>query len=54
MPLLELRKLTKSFGGLTAVNALDLSIEKGEIIPANKDKCLELIRKWQQAIKGAV
>jgi branched-chain amino acid transport system ATP-binding protein len=31
MPLLELQKLTKSFGGLTAVNELDLSIEKGEI-----------------------
>ena len=29
-------------------------IEKGEITPANKDKCLELIRQWQQAIKGAV
>jgi hypothetical protein len=29
-------------------------IEKGEITPANKDKCLGLIRQWQQAIKGAV
>lgn len=32
MPLLELQKLTKCFGGLTAVNELDLSIEKGEIV----------------------
>jgi len=32
MPLLELQKLTKSFGGLTAVNELDLSIERGEIV----------------------
>jgi branched-chain amino acid transport system ATP-binding protein len=32
MPLLELQKLTKYFGGLTAVNELDLSIEKGQII----------------------
>lgn len=32
MPLLELQKLTKCFGGLTAVSELDLSIEKGEIV----------------------
>ena len=32
MPLLELQRLTKCFGGLTAVNELDLSIEKGEIV----------------------
>lgn len=32
MPLLELQKLTKCFGALTAVNELDLSIEKGEIV----------------------
>ena len=32
MPLLELQKLTKCFGGLTAVNELDLSIDKGEIV----------------------
>ena len=29
-------------------------IEKGEITPANKDKCLGLLRQWQQAIKGSV
>jgi len=32
MALLELRKLTKVFGGLTAVRDLDLSIEHGEIV----------------------
>jgi branched-chain amino acid transport system ATP-binding protein len=32
MPLLELRKLTKHFGGVVAVNELDLSIEKGEFM----------------------
>lgn len=32
MPLLELKKLTKCFGGLTAVSELELSIDKGEII----------------------
>jgi len=32
MALLELQKLTKIFGGLTAVRDLDLSIEPGEIV----------------------
>ena len=32
MALLELKKLTKIFGGLTAVRDLDLSIEPGEIV----------------------
>ena len=32
MPLLEMRGLTKHFGGLTAVNDLDLRIEQGEIV----------------------
>lgn len=32
MSLLELQKLTKCFGGLTAVNELDLSIREGEIV----------------------
>jgi branched-chain amino acid transport system ATP-binding protein len=31
MPLLETRGLTKRFGGLTAVNAVDISVEAGEI-----------------------
>ena len=31
MPLLETRGLTKRFGGLVAVNAIDLSVEQGEI-----------------------
>jgi branched-chain amino acid transport system ATP-binding protein len=32
MPLLELQKLTKFFGGVSAVNELDLTIEKGQIV----------------------
>lgn len=32
MPLLDLQKLTKRYGGLLAVNELNLSIEKGEIV----------------------
>ena len=32
MPLLEVKGLTKYFGGLTAVSDLTLSVEKGEIV----------------------
>ena len=32
MPLLEVKGLTKYFGGLTAVNTLDFSVKKGEIV----------------------
>jgi branched-chain amino acid transport system ATP-binding protein len=31
MPILELKRLTKRFGGLVAVNSVDLSVEQGEI-----------------------
>jgi branched-chain amino acid transport system ATP-binding protein len=31
-PLLEIRGLTRSFGGLTAVNALDLEVQQGELV----------------------
>ncbi len=31
MPMLELRQLTMRFGGITAVNAVDLSVEPGQI-----------------------
>src|SRR3981081_1638371 len=31
MPILETRGLTKRFGGLVAVNSIDLSVEQGEI-----------------------
>jgi branched-chain amino acid transport system ATP-binding protein len=32
MPLLEVKKLTRSFGGLTALSNVDFHIEKGEIV----------------------
>ena len=32
MPLVELRQITKSYGGVTALRALDLSIEAGQIL----------------------
>jgi branched-chain amino acid transport system ATP-binding protein len=31
MPLLEIKRLTKRFGGLVAVNNVDITVEKGEI-----------------------
>jgi branched-chain amino acid transport system ATP-binding protein len=31
-PLLELRSLTKTFGGLTVINELDLHVDEGEIV----------------------
>jgi branched-chain amino acid transport system ATP-binding protein len=32
MPLLETRNLTKEFGGLTALNRVDLAVEEGELV----------------------
>jgi ABC-type branched-subunit amino acid transport system ATPase component len=32
MPLLEIRNLTRSFGGLNALDRLDLDIHEGEIL----------------------
>lgn len=32
MPLLEVKGLTKTFGGLTAINNVDFSMEKGQIV----------------------
>jgi branched-chain amino acid transport system ATP-binding protein len=31
-PLLELRKLSKAFGGLTVIDELDLEVADGEIV----------------------
>ena len=31
-PLLDLRKVTKSFGGLTVIDDLDLDVKEGEIV----------------------
>ena len=32
MPLLEVTGLTKTFGGLTAINSVDFTMEKGQIV----------------------
>ncbi len=60
MPLLELKGLTKHFGGLTAVNSLDLSVGKGEIVGligpngAGKTTVFNLIMGTHSPNKGKV
>lgn len=59
-PLLEVNNLTKSFGGLTAVNNVSFNIEKGEIIGligpngAGKTTVLRLITGILQPSSGSV
>ena len=60
MPLLELKGLTKHFGGLTAVNTLDLSVGKGEIVGligpngAGKTTVFNLIMGTHSPNKGKI
>src|SRR2546426_1052380 len=60
MPLLETRGLTKRFGGLVAVNSVDLSVEKGEIFAmigpngAGKTTMFNLIAGLYRPTSGTV
>ena len=60
MPFLELRQLTKYFGGLPAVHDLNLSVEKGEIVGligpngAGKTTVFNLISGYLAPTKGKV
>ena len=60
MPLLEIRGLTKSFGGLMAVADIDISVEKGEIVSligpngAGKTTTFNLISGLDKPDKGEI
>src|ERR1041384_3870032 len=60
MAVLEVRKLTKRFGGLTAVNGLDFEVREGEILGvigpngAGKSTTFNLIAGAYPASSGAV
>ncbi len=60
MPLLETRALTKRFGGLVAVNSIDLSVEAGEIFAmigpngAGKTTVFNLVAGLYKPTSGAI
>ena len=60
MPLLEIRDLSKGFGGLTAVSALDLTVARGEIVSligpngAGKTTVFNLITGLCRPDRGAI
>src|SRR5438445_843776 len=60
MPLLEARNLSKHFGGLAAVNSLDLTVETGEIVGligpngAGKTTCFNLLSGFLRPTSGRV
>jgi len=60
MALLEARNLSKDFGGLAAVNRLDLTVETGEIVGligpngAGKTTCFNLLSGFLRPTSGSV
>jgi spermidine/putrescine transport system ATP-binding protein len=59
-PILELRKLTRTFGALTAVNAIDLEIAEGEFFTivgpsgSGKTTMLRMLAGMEQASSGDI
>ena len=60
MALLEVRGLSKRFGGLRAVDGVDLHVERGEVVGligpngAGKSTLVELLTGGQQASSGSI
>jgi branched-chain amino acid transport system ATP-binding protein len=60
MPLLETRDLSKHFGGLAAVNRVDLTVETGEIVGligpngAGKTTCFNLLSGFLRPTAGTI
>jgi branched-chain amino acid transport system ATP-binding protein len=60
MPMLEVRSLTRRFGGLTAVNDVSFTVEKGEIVSligpngAGKSTCFKLIASFLAPSSGEI
>src|SRR5438093_10852943 len=60
MPLLQARSLTRHFGGLAAVSAVDLSVEEGEIVGligpngAGKTTCFNLLSGFLRPTRGSI
>ena len=60
MPILEIQGITKRYGGLTAVNNVSFSVEKGEIVAvigpngAGKSTLFKLISSFVAPTSGKV
>src|SRR5512144_2376508 len=60
MPLLETRGLSRHFGGLAAVNGVDLTVEEGEIVGligpngAGKTTCFNLLSGFLPPTAGTI
>ena len=60
MALLETRELTRLFGGLAAVNRVDLTVDKGEIVGligpngAGKTTCFNLLSGFLRPTRGSI
>lgn len=60
MPLLECSGLTKTFGGLTALDGLDLTVERGEVVGligpngSGKTTCFNLVSGIARPSRGRV
>lgn len=60
MPMLEIRDLTKSFGGLRAINGLDITVDEGEVVSvigpngAGKTTFFNLVTGMESPDEGSI